>query len=53
VGGARTGEAISAGRRTPAARRKRLGFTDGVGKRRDLDRWRRGRAVLGTWTSGG
>jgi transposase len=47
VGRARTGEAISASRRTPAARRKLLRFIEAAEKRGDLDCWRRGRAVLG------
>jgi transposase len=47
VGRARTGEAISADRRTPTARRKLLRFIEAAEKRGDLDCWRRGRAVLG------
>ncbi len=47
MGRARNGEAISASRRTPAARRKLLGFINAAEKRGDLDCWRRGRAVLG------
>ena len=47
MGRAKTGEAISASRRTPAARRKLLRFIEAAEKRGDLDCWRRGRAVLG------
>jgi hypothetical protein len=47
VGRARTGEAISADRRTPTARRTLIRFIEAAEKRGDLDCWRRGRAVLG------
>jgi transposase len=47
VGRSKTGEAISAHRRTPTARRKLRSFVDAAEKRADLDCWRRGRAVLG------
>ena len=43
----KTGEAISAHRRTPAARKKLRRFIDAAEKRGDLDCWRRGRAILG------
>jgi transposase len=47
VGRSKTGEAISASRRTPAARRKLIRFIEAAEERGDLDCWRRGRAVLG------
>ena len=47
MGRARTGEAISADRRTPTARRTLVRFIEAAEKRGDLDCWRRGRAVLG------
>lgn len=47
MGRSKTGEAISAHRRTPAARRKLLRFIEAAEKQGDLDCWRRGRAVLG------
>ena len=47
VARSKTGEAISAHRRTPAARKKLRRFIDAAEKRGDLDCWRRGRAVLG------
>jgi len=47
VGRSKNGEAISAGRRTPTARRRLLEFIEAAEKRGDLDCWRRGRAVLG------
>lgn len=43
----KTGEAISAARRTPAALRRLRQFIEAAEKRGDLDCWRRGRAVLG------
>ena len=43
----KNGEAISAGRRTPAALRALGRFVEAAEKRGDLDCWRRGRAVLG------
>ena len=42
-----TGEAISAGRRTPAARAKLVAFIADAERRGDLDEWRRGCAILG------
>lgn len=47
MGRSRTGEAISARRRMPTARRKLRRFIEAAEKRGDLDCWRRGRAVLG------
>jgi transposase len=47
VGRSKTGEAISARRRTPTARKKLRRFIKAAEKRGDLDCWRRGRAVLG------
>jgi len=47
VGRAKTGEAISAMRRTRTARKKLRRFIEAAEKRGDLDCWRRGRAVLG------
>jgi transposase len=47
VGRARTGEAISAKRRTPTARKKLRRFVAAAEGRGDLDCWRRGRSVLG------
>lgn len=47
MGRARTGEAISAKRRTPTARRNLRRFIKAAEGRGDLDCWRRGRAVLG------
>jgi len=47
VGRSKNGEAISARRRTPAALKTLRRFIDAAEKRRDLDCWRRGRAVLG------
>lgn len=47
MGRAKTGEAISADRRTPTARRKLVRFIEAAERRGDLDCWRRGRAVLG------
>jgi transposase len=44
---ARTGEAVSARRKTPMARRKLQRFIEEAEQRSDLDCWRRGRAVLG------
>jgi transposase len=43
----KTGEAISEGRRTPAALQKLRRFIADAERRGDLDEWRRGRAVLG------
>jgi hypothetical protein len=43
----KTGEGISAARRTPAALRRLRQFIEAAEKRGDLDCWRRGRAVLG------
>ena len=43
----KTGEAISAWGRSPSARKKLRRFIRGAEKAKDLDRWRRGRAVLG------
>jgi transposase len=43
----RTGEAISERRRTPTARKKLRRFIRQCLKDKDLDGWRRGRAVLG------
>lgn len=47
MGRSKTGEAISAGRRTVAALRSLQRFIDAANQRGDLDCWRRGRAVLG------
>jgi transposase len=47
VGRSKTGEAISADRRTPTARKMLRRFIDAAQKRGDLGCWRRGRAVLG------
>lgn len=47
MGRSKNGEAISARRRTPAALKTLRRFIDAAEKRRDLDCWRRGRAVLG------
>ena len=47
MGRSKNGEAISAGRRTPTARRRLLEFIEAAERRGDLDCWRRGRAVLG------
>ena len=47
MGRAKTGEAISAMRRTRTARKKLRRFIEAAEKRGDLDCWRRGRAVLG------
>jgi len=43
----KTGEAISAGGRSPSARKKLRQFIAAATQRSDLDAWRRGRAVLG------
>jgi transposase len=43
----KTGEAISAAGRSPSARKKLRRFIRAAEKAKDLDRWRRGRAVLG------
>jgi transposase len=47
VARSKTGEAISAKRRTPAALSKLQAFIVGADERGDLDAWRRGRAVRG------
>src|SRR6202050_417589 len=47
VNRARTGEAVSARRRTATARKKLERFIEAAEQRGDLDCWRRGRAVLG------
>jgi transposase len=47
VGRSKTGEAISAMRRTPTAQKKLRRFIEAAEKRGDLDCWRRGRAILG------
>jgi transposase len=47
MGRSRTGEAISGGRRTAASKKALLAFIAASKKSRDLDAWRRGRAVLG------
>lgn len=47
MGRSRTGEAISGGRRTAAAKKTLVAFIAAAKKRGDLDTWRRGRAVLG------
>ena len=41
------GQAISAARKTPAQLRKLDGFVADANKRKDLDEWRRGRAIRG------
>lgn len=43
----KTGEAISARGRTPTARKKLRRFIRAAEKAKELDQWRRGRAVLG------
>lgn len=43
----KTGEAITSQRRTPAALKELLQFIQEAQQSNDLDRWRRGRAVLG------
>jgi len=47
VARSKTGEAVSARRRTATARKKLRRFIRAAEKRGDLDCWRRGRAVLG------
>lgn len=47
MGRAKTGEAVSAKRRAPTARKKLQRFIEAAEHRGDLDCWRRGRAVLG------
>ena len=47
MGRSRTGEAVSAGRRTLAARKRLSEFILSATKKGDLDEWRRGRAVAG------
>lgn len=47
MGRSANGEAISAKRKTPAAVKKLESFVDEADRENDLERWRRGKAVLG------